>query len=88
MSQASNLTELHIKDGLEEIGIYSLYLCENLAEAGLPKSLKTIDTAAFQFCDTLTRIDFAGTSDDWGQVEIKEGNELLTDGRVQIHCAE
>ena len=88
MSQASNLTEFHIKDGLEEIGIYSLYLCENLAEAGLPKSLKTIDTAAFQFCDTLTRIDFAGTSDEWGQVEIKERNELLTDGRVQIYCAE
>ena len=88
MSQASNLTELHIKDGLEEIGIYSLYLCENLAEAGLPKSLKTIDTAAFQFCDTLTRIDFAGTRDEWGQVEIKERNELLTDGRVQIYCAE
>ena len=88
LSQACNLTELHTNEGLEEIGSYSIYLCSNLAEAGLPRSLKTIDIAAFQFCDMFTRIDFAGSSNDWEQVEIKEMNELLTDGRVQIYCAE
>lgn len=88
LSQASNLTELHTNEGLEEVGSYSFYLCSNLAEAGLPKSLKSIDTAAFQFCDMFARIDFAGSSNDWEQVEIKEMNELLTDGRVQIYCAE
>ena len=88
LSQASNLTELHINEGLEEIGRYSLYFCGNLAEAGFPKSLKSIDTGAFQSCDALTRIDFAGSSSDWEQVEIKESNEILTDGRVQIYCAE
>ncbi len=35
-----------------------------------------------------TRIDFAGTGNDWEKVEIKEKNELLTDGSVQIYCAE
>lgn len=88
LSQASNLTELHINEGLEEIGSYSIYLCGNLAEAGLPKSLKTIGSAAFQCCDTLTRIDFAGSSSDWEQVEIQEMSEPLTDGSVQIYCAE
>ena len=88
LSQASNLTELHIKEGLAEIGSYSVYSCANLAEAGLPKSLKTIDSSAFLCCDALTRIDFAGNNSDWKQVEIKEKNELLTDGSVQIYCAE
>ena len=88
LSQASNLTELHINEGLEEIGRYSLYFCGNLAETGFPKSLKSIDTGAFQNCDALTRINFAGSSSDWEQVEIKENNELLTDGSVQIYCAE
>ncbi|MGN0769429.1 MAG: leucine-rich repeat protein [Christensenellales bacterium] len=88
LSQASNLTELHTNEGLEEIGSYSIYLCGNLAKAGLPKSLKVIDVAAFQCCDTLTRINFAGNNSDWEQVEIKEKNELLTDGSVQIYSAE
>lgn len=88
LSQASNLTELHIKEGLAEIGSYSVYSCANLAEAGLPKSLKIIDSSAFLCCDALTRIDFAGNNSDWKQVEIKEKNELLTDGSVQIYCAE
>ena len=88
LSQASNLTELHTNEGLEEIGSYSFYFCGSLAEARLPKSLKTVDDAAFQYCDALTRIDFAGSSSDWEHVEIKDNNELLTDGSVQIYCAE
>ena len=88
LSQASNLTELHTNEGLKEVGNYSFYFCSNLAEAGLPESLKSIDTAAFQYCDAFTRIDFAGSSSDWEKIEIKEMNELLTDGSVQIYCAE
>ena len=88
LSQANNLVELHASEGLKEIGCYSLYLCNSLEKVGLPKGLKIIDSNAFNYCDALTRIDFTGSSDDWKQVEIKDKNELLTDGRVQIYCVE
>ncbi len=87
-SQASKLTELHTGESLTEIGSYALYFCSGLAEVGLPKSLQTIESAAFLYCDALTRIDFAGSGSDWQQVEIKEMNELLSDGRVQVFCAQ
>ena len=88
LSQASNLVELHASEGLMEIGSYSLYFCNKLEKVGLPKGLKTIDNNAFNYCDALTRIDFTGSSDDWKQVEIKDNNDLLIDGRVQVYCAE
>ncbi len=88
MSQAVNLTELHIGEGLKEIGEFGLFLCANLKSVGLPKSIKNIDEQALTSCDLLTEIRYAGTSDEWKNVSIGEGNELLTDGSVQIFPAE
>lgn len=87
MSQAVNITELHIGEGLKEIGELGLYLCPNLKSIGLPESIKNIDEQALKFCDSLTEIRYAGTSDEWKNVSIGEGNELLTDGSVQIFPA-
>ena len=88
LSQANNLVELYIDEGLKETGCYSLYLCNKLEKVGLPKTLKTIDANAFEYCDALARVDYAGSGDDWKQVEIKENNDLLTDGSVQVYCTE
>ena len=70
-----------------EIGELGLYLCPNLKSIGLPESIKNIDEQALKFCDSLTEIRYAGTSDEWKNVSIGEGNELLTDGSVQIFPA-
>ena len=88
MSQAKNLTEIHTNEGLLEIGDTGLYLCENLKTLGLPKSLTNIEAKALTFCDSLTEIRYAGTGSDWKTIRIGEDNELLTNGSVQIYCAE
>lgn len=88
MSQAKNLTEIHTNEGLLEIGDTGLYLCENLKTLGLPKSLTSIEAKALTFCDSLTEIRYAGTGSDWKTIRIGEDNELLTNGSVQIYCAE
>lgn len=86
ISQAKNLKEIHIGEGLTAIGDSGLYLCENLQKLGLPKSLTCIETKALYFCDNLTEIRYAGTSADWKKVEIGENNELLSDGSVRVFC--
>ena len=88
LSQAMGLTKLHAGDSLREIGDSALYFTSALSEIGLPKSLQKIDDSAFAFCDALTRVDFSGSSEDWSGIEIGEKNECLTDGSVEIHCAE
>ena len=88
MSQAKNLPEIHTNEGLLEIGDTGLYLCENLKTLGLPKSLTSIEAKALTFCDSLTEIRYAGTGSDWKTIRIGEDNELLTNGSVQIYCAE
>ena len=88
LSQAMGLTELHAGEYLREIGDSALYGSSSLSEIGLPKGLQKINDSAFLFCDALTRVDFSGSSEDWSGIEIGEKNECLTDGSVEIHCAE
>ena len=88
MSQANNLTEIHSNEGLAEIGEGGLYFCQNLTLIGLPESIQTIENSAFEFCDMLSEIRYAGGSADWQKVEIGEGNDRLTDGSIEIHCVE
>ena len=88
MSQANNLTEIRANEGLREIGDTALYMCGNLKTLGLPGSLSSVEAKALYFCDSLTEIRYVGTSADWEKISIGENNQLLTDGSVQIYCAQ
>ena len=87
-SAAGNLEQIHFTEGVKRIGFLCAYLCDNLREIGLPKTLETIEDSAFELCDSLVRVDYAGPSEDWAQVVINEGNDLFTNGQVTVYPAE
>ena len=56
----------------------------NLSEIGLSQKLTTIGTEAFLYCDSLTDVFFDGTPDEWANVYIQEGNEIITNGGASV----
>lgn len=84
MSSATNLIVVHYNDSLQEIGYEGFAFCDNLSEIGLSQKLTTIGTEAFLYCDSLTDVFFDGTPDEWANVYIQEGNEIITNGGASV----
>ncbi|MBQ7705059.1 MAG: leucine-rich repeat domain-containing protein, partial [Selenomonadaceae bacterium] len=55
--QSMSLRKVNISDGVEEIGDYAFYCCENLTEITIPNSVKKIGASAFSRCRGLTEIN-------------------------------
>lgn len=87
MSQARHLNRISFNEGLLEIGKLGLYDSEAVASVDLPSSLRTVGLRAFGFCDSLSEINYSGSSADWQSISFDEGNEILTGGSVSVRCA-
>lgn len=53
-----------------------------LQSVTIPNTVKTIEYEAFKGCITLNEIIFNGDEDEWLQIEIAPGNEILNDVRI------
>jgi hypothetical protein len=58
--------------------------CFSLSKVILPVSIKKIGWASFDNCRDLIVIDFNGTLEQWGQVELEKWK--LSSGITTIHC--
>ncbi len=80
----SALTKLYVYNGVTAISAYAFNDCINLSEITIPPSVKKIASNAFKHCDALKTITYTGTSTQWGEIEIKDGNQEL--GLAKIVC--
>lgn len=48
-----------------------------LGKITIPKSVKKIETDAFYNCTNLSQVIYEGTEEEWKQIEIQPGNEIL-----------
>ncbi|MCI8409348.1 MAG: leucine-rich repeat protein [Lachnospiraceae bacterium] len=55
-----------------------------LEEVVIPITVKEIGKDAFLNCNNITKVTFLGTKEEWGKVDIEEGNESLT--TVDVAC--
>lgn len=44
----------------------------------MPQSITSIENNAFNYCDNLTKIYYLGTEEQWGNISIGTGNDILT----------
>lgn len=55
-----NITEIHLPDGLKQIGYNAFIECKELKEIYIPDNVKKIQGAPFAGCDSLTQIRVSG----------------------------
>ena len=70
-----------VADGVEKIEAYSLYT-NSFSGIILPASLTEIGEAAFELCDNLTDVYYAGTAEQWAKVKIGEQNDSLLNATI------
>ena len=79
------LERLTLGDNIEYIGTYAFEGCTNLEYLSLPKDLKMIKAAPFNNCPKLQILNYQGTIDDWGKVQLNQGWNKYSSIKV-IRC--
>ncbi len=51
--------------------------CRGLTEIHIPATVTTIGYGAFDACDSLTHVYYAGTPEEWASITIEGGNDAL-----------
>ncbi len=62
----------------ESIPAYAFSGCTGLTSITIPADTKKIGSNAFDGCTHLKQVNYFGSSDDWSQITIGNGNEQLT----------
>lgn len=82
----SNLETVTIEEGVEIIQDSAFGNCAKLHSIHLPTSLKSIGGGVFIWDTKLKNITYAGTQEQWSNINIHTGNELLLNRT--IHCSD
>lgn len=78
------LKSLTIPDGVEEIGANAFLGCSAIQSVTVPNSVKVICYDAFSGCNSIETVYYRGTEAQWRNIEIVDGNTLLTDATVHF----
>lgn len=70
----TGLTHVALPDGVTRIGDNAFNSCSSLETVSVPDSVREIGADAFNLCGSLKEIYYSGTSEEWGKVEIGDGN--------------
>ena len=73
-SMCGHLKELKLPQGLTEIPMYCIGSLYNLEKLYIPESVTNIGKVACTFYDTMPKIYYEGTKDDWALITIESGN--------------
>ena len=77
-----SITELAFPDGITILNIGVCFSSEKLECVTIPKSVTKIDFYAFANCDSLRKIIYNGTIDDWNKIDID--SEAFDDDNKQL----
>ena len=81
----SGFTSIVIQDGISIINEYAFGSLENLSILSLPLSLTTIEKYAFNSNKENVTIYYAGSVNDWNNVNIKPYNNLIISSKIKYN---
>ena len=79
-----SLKEITLSNNLKTIYYRAFKYCSNLETITMPSSVTKIDQEVFASCYSLQDVYYNGTIEQWEAIEIRNGNEYLTE--ATIHC--
>ena len=88
--------KFEVLDGVPTIGTSAFKEIINLEELTIPSSVTSIGSSAFANCDSLTKVNYLGTIDEWVQIKFSDyhsnplcyaknlyiNNELVTEANI------
>lgn len=84
----TSLTSIEIPESVTNIGDSAFSECINLANVTIGNGVQTIGDSAFSSCNSLSCVYYAGSEDNWNAIDIKSGNEHLTDASIDFNYVE
>ncbi|MBE6813308.1 MAG: hypothetical protein E7523_10575 [Ruminococcaceae bacterium] len=81
-SGCSSLTSVNIPEGVREIADSAFYHCPSLESVSFPTGITTIAADAFGDCESLKNVSYGGTQQQWEDVSIADGNDMLTNASM------
>ena len=78
-ASAANIKNIVLSEEMTSIGDYAFSECSNLEEISIPENITSVGENAFLNCDALKKINYAGTKEEWRQV-----NHCAIPERVEI----
>lgn len=76
------ITSITIPDSVTSIGSYAFYGCTGLTSVSMSNSVTYIGASAFESCIRLTDVYYYGTESDWNSIDIRMGNQILTNATI------
>ncbi len=70
---------------IRAIDMEAFYMCENLTQLWVGKSLFKITQDAFEGCNSLTDIFYEGTQEDWNKITVDLGNTAILNANVHFN---
>lgn len=84
--QGSQKTSYEIPDGTKHIEEFAFSECGKLESITVPVSIEKIGASAFNECDALTDVYYAGTEEEWNAISIVGGvNDTLLDANIHYN---
>lgn len=71
-SSCPNLTSFTIPEGVKTIGAYAFSYCAGLEKVSIPLSLERIEYDAFEFCENIMDIYYAGSKEQWDAIDMSD----------------
>ena len=83
--QCTGLTSVSIGNGVTSISGSMFSGCSALESVTIPGGVTSIGENAFADCSALTDVFFAGSEQQWNQIEISDGNVSLTEAAIHFN---
>ncbi len=83
-NRCSSLENLILPDKLEKIGYYAFEGCSSMKTVTIGENLEYIGLGAFLNCTGITDVYYAGSKEQWEQIEILDLNECLLNAKIHF----
>lgn len=76
-----------IPEGVKIIEREAFSYCNNMRSISIPSSVTQIGSGAFEMCEQLEDVYYAGTEEEWNNIEISGSNYCLTEAALHFAVA-